>query len=137
MAPGSNINSCPDAETISLQEGDIPALMQVELDGLHFELSVLNGIVVGIRCDFEYEPDKLFPIGFAENTLQLGYNTTAAALQAWLNIEGIAYTIEEDNNNINVYIERSAAHLIFGDGNQLYKAILFDMDLYESLCKTF
>ncbi|GEM_PF-2451200 len=134
---GANIKeSNLNLENITEQEGDIPALYQLSGNDNYFQITTLNGLVIGISYDFEYEIDDYWPISFNEHVYSIGYKTNINDFIEFIKRVKQPFNIIDHVHSTEVEIAESGVSLKFintGLSSNLCKAYIFDMSLYNKI----
>jgi len=115
------------------EDGDIPSLHNLG-ENEAFQFTALKNTVVGISFDFQYEPGKIYTISVEEQKFELGYSTSFDELAASLKLMDLDYEVQAygEEESFEVLFKTSGVLLSFSKNN-LLKASLFDLDLYEKI----
>jgi hypothetical protein len=135
---GSLISSQLNLELVNPQDGDIPALFSLSFEGIEFEIMVLENTIIGIQYDFSYEPERPHIFKANDHEIFLGSQTKLAGLSSFLKKANIDFAvIESETESTKIQLAASNIHFYFdGLNTHLFKASLFDRDLYETLQAT-
>jgi hypothetical protein len=90
-------------EIILLQEGDIPALIFVNLDGFFIELSCLDNIVYSIKIPFTYEKNKV-ALRLTQGELFLQKHTDFLSFLKFLDSNLISWDIDKSSGDRSVVL---------------------------------
>lgn len=134
---GANIKeSNLNLENITEQEGDIPSLYQLSVNGKYFQITTLNDLVIGMSYDFEYEVDDYIPINFNEHEYSIGYKSNINDFIEFIKRVKQPFNLIDLVNSTEVEILKSGVSLKFinaGLSPNLCKAYIYDMSLYNKI----
>lgn len=133
---GSKVSDSELNLDINLEgSGDIPSIYNLEYKTDFFEITTFNGIVLGISFDFKYNTEKKHQIKINSNHFNIGFKTSIS--ECLKNFEEnkleFQHTINESKNDYEIKLANKVT-LIFDKFN-LYKAYIFDIELYNKLSK--
>lgn len=115
------------------QEGEIPGIIELDYFDFFFQVYFFNQIIIGISIDFKYFPKKKFTIKNKISSFSICYNSKFLKIKEELIKLDIIFEIRDlDNENSWIIITKSKVRLMFYNG-RLFKASVFDDNLYESL----
>jgi len=125
---------------IQKEEGDIPALYELTVAKCSFEIAAIKDTVIGITFDFEYEPENKYTLKHKSFEFSIGFATALEDLIIFLKDCNVSFeNIDIDENNSHIIITNSGVTLRFyktAGHTNLYKATLFDLELYNRLSLT-
>lgn len=130
---GENADRISNLESISVQQGDIPALYGYYIDHLYFEITVIENTVVGIQFDLSYDTGKV-SIETKENKIELDGKTTFSDLVSFL--KSIDWDFDHIGSEVcpkRIVMNRSECSFYFNYDDRLLKINNFDMKLYKKL----
>ena len=122
------------------EEGDIPGLHQLSYKGDYFQIITIKDIIVGIEFDFEYNTEKKHLVRDKKLDFYIGYTATyedCIEFLATCNVNFKATDLDENNSQIVIIKSNLALRFYKQSKNKtLFKASIFNMDLYNSLINT-
>ncbi|TGD56847.1 hypothetical protein [Flavobacterium humi] len=133
LSVGGTTYGKTNLDLVQEEDGDIPGLYEVLNEEQYFQVSTIKNTIVGITFDFEYDTEKSYPIHYQENNYRIGFNTAYADFVAFLETSHIDFKSTTEEGNHTIFISESKLNLLFY--NNLYKASVFDLDLYNTLTK--
>lgn len=123
-----------DLKIVTEQEGNIPSIKTLTLNGFDFEIISLNEVILGIQYDFTYEqPGELF-IKTNDETLSLNGNLVSKNLENFLIRNKISFDLFESNvEPFTIKLKNSNCRFYFDNNHQLFKISVFDMEFYRKI----
>lgn len=133
---GRSADSSDDLQVITEQEGDIPGIKILSLNGFDFEIISINEVILGIQYDFTYDnPEELF-FKTNDETLFLHQNLVSKNVEDFLVRNKINFDLfESDQEPFTLQLKNSNSKFYFDNHHQLFKISVFDMELYHRIIK--
>lgn len=116
---GYNIDQILGVDLISVQDVDIPALYEYNSDGYSYQLTILDGLIIGIDFDLAYYPDELFTFNKAGSKFQFSYHTGLNSFLDFFDRNEMDYVINNPKyESQSLTILESGTKLYFDDVNK-------------------
>lgn len=121
-------------EIVTEQEGDIPGIKTLTLNGFAFEITLLDDVILGIQYDFTYEQtDGLFMM-VNDEKLPLNHTLVSKDLENFLVSNKINFDLHESNiEPFTIKLKNLNSAFYFDNDHQLFKISVFDMELYRKI----
>lgn len=121
-------------EIVTEQEGDIPSIKTLTLNGFDFEITLLDDVILGIQYDFTYEQtDGLF-MTVNDEKLMLNHTLVSKDLENFLVSNKINFDLHESNiEPFTIKLKNLNSAFYFDNDHQLFKISVFDMELYRKI----
>ena len=135
---GSNIQNIKmPFYNVTIEDGDIPSLYNLEDENESFQFTTLKNIVIGISYDFQYNTKISYNISIENLKFDLGYKTSFADLIAFLKLSNLDFEIDKpkEEDSTEIKLKKSDVLLSFSEYN-LIKASVFDWNLCENIKNT-
>ncbi|MBT1706466.1 hypothetical protein [Chryseosolibacter indicus] len=137
---GSDINGfkCRDLEQYQVQDGDIPSLFKFNYDKGEYDISCLNGIIIGISIKFDIDLDALHKVEIEEKKFDLGYKANFVDFAMFLNQINVQWEfdkIDTGQKSIGMLLpsKTKVMYSFEKDFFGFYQVVNFNLQLYNSI----